>query len=118
MNLYEATKVEVLDLANTNPNALVQALFDTYDLRPSQVGEGDTPDFDHGISLTEVDSEGGYEGGGSHVESVQALKVDGTVLLHFRITGFYESYNGTEWEDGFQIVYPRQVTVTQYFDKP
>jgi hypothetical protein len=63
---------------------------------------------------------GGGEGEGETVERVWEV-IDTFVdksLGFAMLTGFYTSYNGTDWDSTLTRVYPRQVTVTQYFDKP
>lgn len=63
-----------------------------------------------------VDSEGGYEGGGDYVERVFAFKCNENVVAHVRGTGFYSSYEGTEWDSNdLTFVNPREVMVIHYF---
>jgi len=73
-----------------------------------------------------VHSEGGGEGEGESVDRVFAIappgllvkegKVDGA-LAYVRITGYYTSEEGTEWDSSWEPVEPRAVVVTQYFNK-
>jgi hypothetical protein len=78
-------------------------------------------DGDHnlfGIKVNSVLQEGGNEGGGENVEWVYSITdVDGIILKHFRLNGFYGSYSGIEWDEPseIEIVEPREVTVIQYF---
>ena len=92
-------------------------------------GDGDVPvseledlcgEYTNGCTIECVDSEGGYEGGGEHVERTFAILAAGLKdrLAHFQITGYYESNNGTEFDDEITIVFPRKVIVTQYFTTP
>lgn len=79
-----------------------------------------TPSEVHGYVITEVDSTGGGEGEGEYADVVfrVASSYEGaTDALHFRITGRYDSWNGTEWDGDFDIVEPREVLVTQWFPK-
>jgi hypothetical protein len=69
-----------------------------------------------GIHIELVSSEGGHEGGGEYVERVFAINRGDETLSHMRVTGFYQSYNGTEYNDDWTLVAPREVVVTQYFD--
>lgn len=71
----------------------------------------------HHFTMPCVHSEGGGEGEGEYVERVFAVKDGDEALVYFRITGFYSSYNGTDWDDGFSIVEPYQKTITLYRDK-
>lgn len=64
-----------------------------------------------------VHSKGGFEGGGESVERVLEFKI-GRQTTFVRVLGSYESYNGTEWDDDWKVVYPREVKVIQYFDTP
>jgi hypothetical protein len=78
----------------------------------------DQEDIPGGFSFESVYEEGGYEGGGEHAEHVFKVTnpaLDGFVPFYFRTVGFYSSYNGTDWNDSFTIVEPREVVVTQYF---
>jgi hypothetical protein len=73
-----------------------------------------------GISVKQVHSEGDCEGGGDHSEHIWSVGFEGVPpFAHIQVTGFYSSYNGTEWNDLSEaiLVYPRQVMVTQYFKK-
>lgn len=70
-------------------------------------------------TLEVVESEGGHEGEGEYVCRVYAVvNAKGESVLYVRQTGFYESYNGTEWDDTLVQVYPREVMVTQYHETP
>ena len=71
-----------------------------------------------GIYLKCVDTKGGHEGGVEHVE--RTYEVCGLDLgsYFFQQCGYYESYNGIEWDDTISRVWPRQVIVTQYFGQP
>ena len=64
-----------------------------------------------------VDKIGGNEGGGDQVDWVFEFIENGISLGFLRFTGFYDSYNGTEWNETIVEVLPRQVTVTKYFNK-
>lgn len=68
-------------------------------------------------TMVEVYSEGGGEGGGEHVERVFKISNSTGESMFFRITGYYASYAGTEWNGDFEEVEPREVLVTQYFSK-
>lgn len=74
-----------------------------------------------GHYLTVAYEEGGHEGGGEYVERVIGIhhgkKEDCVAFV--RVTGYYYSYDGTTYDDdSLMQVYPRQVTVTQYFENP
>lgn len=58
-------------------------------------------------------SEGGGEGEGEYVERVLGIKV-GQEEVFLRTTGFYESYNGTEYSGEWVQVFPQEVTVVRY----
>jgi hypothetical protein len=62
-------------------------------------------------TIAEVHSEGNKEGGGEYSEIVYHF-VDYDVYL--RITGFYTSYNGTDWNDNWTEVFPQEKTITVY----
>jgi len=58
-----------------------------------------------------VSSKGDREGGGSYAEIVFHFK-DHNVYL--RVTGYYSSYHGTDWEEDWTEVFPREKTITVY----
>ena len=70
-----------------------------------------------GLGLVEVlDTYKGGEGGGEEALLVFYITPeDGTEPFHVSISGYYASYNGTEWDGDLVQVEPRQVSVTQYF---
>ena len=89
----------------------------------------------HGFALFEVYSIGGHEGEGDAVvrvfeirKNVTSVKqnlyendpyveiTDGKTVGYFKVTGFYSSYDGIEWDNNFTIVFPRQVQITEYHE--
>lgn len=65
-----------------------------------------------------VDSEGGGEGEGEHVHCIVAVfkygePADSLVGL-VRVTGFYCSHNGTEWDTEYNEVSPKPKTVIEW----
>lgn len=65
-----------------------------------------------------VHSLGGGEGDGEYVERVFAIKDEKDEVLHYlRITGYYSSYSGTDWDDKWVEVEPYEVVVTKYKKK-
>lgn len=58
-----------------------------------------------------VDTEGNHEGGGEYSHYVFLFKDHG---LHVKVTGCYTSYNGTDWENDWTIVEPKQEMITVY----
>lgn len=63
-----------------------------------------------------VNKEGGYEGEGEYVERVFEILYKLDSLGFVKLTGFYNSYDGTEYDDEIIQVYPKQVIVTQYVE--
>lgn len=77
-----------------------------------------------GLTLILVSSEGGSEGDGEQIERTYAIakvgsKEDGGLvadaLSYVEVTGSFDSYNGSEWNDDFYQVIPREVKVIKYF---
>lgn len=68
-----------------------------------------------GIVLNEVFSVGGGEGGGESVIRVWSVKVDGETKAHIRVTGYYQSYNGTEYNEEADLVEAHDVIETKFF---
>ena len=73
-----------------------------------------------GHYLLIVDETGGDEGGGEYVERIIGIHTGDKAGTSFvQITGCYYSNDGTYWDDDqIKRVYPREVTVIQYFDTP
>lgn len=75
----------------------------------------------HEYCLTKVDSTGGCDGDGEYMDVV--FKVASTRegaendMLYFRVSGSHNSWADPEWFNDFDIVEPREVTVTQWFPK-
>lgn len=68
------------------------------------------------LEIEIVEEIGGRKGGGSAVSRVYKVtnKLDNE-LHYFRLTGYYDSYNGTDWDNGLVEILPQQVTVTKYY---
>ena len=61
--------------------------------------------------IIEVDSNGGFEGGGDHMDKVFHFQEHDVFL---RISGYYCSHGGSEWSDELEHVIPEQVMITKY----
>jgi hypothetical protein len=70
-------------------------------------------DLDFGESLEMVDSDGGSEGDGEYMDKVFKVQV-GAEEFFFRITGTYNSWDSSMWNESFEIVQPVQVMRTEY----
>lgn len=62
-----------------------------------------------------VESIGGSEGQGESVRRVYAVSLE-DVTTYVRFTGWYNSYSGTEWDDGCTLVKPIEVTTVKYVE--
>lgn len=137
----QAAEVDAALLKEKNPedNATAEDIIDDLGGTIGFIEESINSIQADGYSLREVYSKGGGEGGGESVIRIWAviqgatrkkrtkddiewgipasLNNDGEVVAHIRVRGFYESYNGTEWDDGAEFVFPQEVTVTKYFNK-
>jgi hypothetical protein len=76
-----------------------------------------------GCLIINVHEEGGCEGGGDHAEkmfgifAVDAdLNINPVPLSYFAVYGYYDSYNGTEWNsyDEWKFVAPKAKTVIDW----
>lgn len=65
------------------------------------------------LDMELVHSEGGHEGEGEYAERVFE-HVNGDEKIYIKITGFYSSYHGTDWDSDFEKVEPVQKTITVY----
>jgi len=114
-------------LATANPRAFLEAFLDGVELernandRKSIGATLDSYSFKRGqhnkdgFSIACKVREGGGEGEGESVYRVYAVVKDGVEIAYFATNGYYASDYGTDWDDEFTLVYPRQVVVTQYF---
>jgi hypothetical protein len=69
-----------------------------------------------GLYLKVVYQKCGHDGnGGNHTEMIFAVSDNNNVLTYLQITGYYDSYIGTEWGDEVVVVYPREIIKIQYF---
>lgn len=88
-----------------------------YSLSPTELAELNAAYVVEGVGIKCVHSEGDCEGGGEHSEKVFAVLEGDQSLSYIRVTGYYASYNGTDWNDDWTFVEPRTVEVVQYFPK-
>lgn len=75
--------------------------------------DGDYNRDDLDVKLDLVYSEGDCEGGGDYSEQVYKYESE-KEIIYLKITGFYSSYHGTDWDSEILRVYPIQVTTTKY----
>ena len=118
----ESTELDLATLAITDARGFLQAFLEKsesgLDLRDvGEIEDLDSGTHAEGLHLELVDSEGGGEGDGSYVHRIMGVFKSGKKkpLSYLRITGYYESYNGTEYNDDWEFVEPREVKVIQYF---
>jgi hypothetical protein len=64
--------------------------------------------------VTIVDAATGGEGAAEHIYMVFKVEFDDGSVKHYEKTGYYMSYEGSDWDGGFYRVDPKQVTVTKY----
>ena len=120
--MADSTDLDLATLARINAREFLQAFLEKLGdgLDTSNVGDIEeltSSDSVDGIHIECVHAEGGGEGEGEHVERVFAIYAPGNETLgYMRVTGFYQSYNGTDYNDDWTLVEPREVVVTQYFD--
>lgn len=69
------------------------------------------------LNLILVHETGGHEGGGESAERVflhKDVSKNGVDKIYIRITGFYSSYEGTNWDEDIERVQPETVVATIY----
>ena len=94
-------ELTVLDVDGTNLKSVLEGWDDV-----------NLPDFKAVVGDCEiVHEEGDCEGGGDHSEVVVHFK-DHDIYL--RATGFYSSYDGTDWDSDLTQVFPREKMITVY----
>lgn len=114
---------DLIELAETQPAAFIEKVIDAAEVSISDLcnGYSRTSDVEldgYYVSWTIVHSEGGHEGEGESVDRVLQFRIGRSFVIYLRTGGSYESYNGTEWSNEWEVVYPREVTVIQYFSEP
>ena len=67
----------------------------------------------NGYTITIEDSFGG-EGQGDEMWAVYAIKKENLKEIYVRVSGYYDSWNGTEWNGELEVVEPKNVTVVQW----
>jgi len=67
-----------------------------------------------GLGAVEVIDNVGGEGQGDHVHLVFKVTSPKGGVRHFKIDGYYSSYEGTDWDGVLYEVEPREKTVTVY----
>ena len=82
-----------------------------------QDGPNEPEDIFVGLTVRIVDEQGGNEGGGEHVMRIYEVTTnDSAEIYYFKKTGFYESYNGTEWDSDVVEVFPKEIMVVKYYE--
>jgi hypothetical protein len=61
-----------------------------------------------------VSSTGGHEGGGDYAERVFHFIEDN---IYVEMTGYYSSYDGTDWDRHVEEVFPEEETIIVYKTK-
>lgn len=106
--------MSIIDTVKQDPAAFMRDIAEKHNLSSGELAELHfKPQLD-GFTMELVYQEGGGEGEGDYVERVIEVAADGDSAF-VACTGFYDSYNGTEWANDWHLVEPRQVTMTKYF---
>lgn len=93
---------EILEKLKENIDSVSNFAFEDYDSKKLGLGE-----------VEEIDQYGG-EGEGDHWHSVKHFKEHD---IYIKVTGYYQSYNGTEFYGGWgscSQVFPKQKTIIVY----
>lgn len=129
-NENQLSTEEFAALAVSDPVAWAKAYVEDNDMSDGPGEYGFHADYYHslgGFILIQVDSEGGYEGGGESATVTYAIAPENGVVRNGRVdgaaayvefSGHYSSYDGTEWDHDGYVVYPKDVTVVQYHTTP
>lgn len=109
----ELSKEEHVQLMKQDAEGWVRSLAESLGLRGVTDGVEGPVEGPSDLTVNEVHSVGGREGEGEHAERVYVVTDGVEEYFFFEIVGFYDSYEGTEW-DHFFIVEPYEVMVTKY----
>jgi len=110
LNLKETEKL-VLDLFNEVVDDKAE---EVYDINGYELEECLGKYSNDNYSIEEVEHSGG-EGQGEEmwkVFKIQDLKTK--EATYFRKSGYYDSWNGTEWQENIELVESYEVTVTRW----
>jgi len=105
MNKEELEKLIVATMLGNGIQDDREALFDGDDMDEYLIGTTGSHIF------KEEDSHGGYEGGGEEAWNVYSVREENSEdsdenKTFFRVEGYYNSWEGTEWGGDFKIVTP------------
>lgn len=97
-------------LVQTDPVTAFKRLVDgagnfAYCFKPNEIED---------FELELICGKGGGEGEGEYVDQVYAIRQNTKHRAYIRVTGCYDSYNGTTWDSEYKQVFPHQVTRTEY----
>jgi hypothetical protein len=69
----------------------------------------------YNVNLELVHQVGGGEGEGEYVERIfKYVSEEDRSDYFFKFTGYYASYSGTSYDEGFTQVFPKEKTITVY----
>jgi len=112
LSLEEMKRVVIGTLvANGLPEERAESL-DGYNMEEYFCEDPEYKEFE-GYIIREEESFGGYEGDGDSIWKVFKVTKDDEVQ-YFRTSGYYDSWNGTEWERSIELVDPHEVTVIKW----
>lgn len=103
----------VIDCSIANGDPIQDEFFCGYKMEEN-FSYGDTKQ-SNGYLVKQVDSFGG-EGQGDEMWAVYEItnETTKTIACHVRVQGYYNSWNGTEWDGSLEIVEPYEVKVTRW----
>ena len=111
------TKQEVLKwwheyTRNLSTAAAVEAIY----YRGNAYAENSIEPYE-GYTATEVDSNGGYEDGGSYMDKTYMIHKESNkqnVLGYITVVGTYSSWDASEWDGPVTVVNPVEVTKVEF----
>lgn len=116
----EADLIEKIAMEEWSPDpATLRALFEDGELSTSLLGNGlgATHTWKH-FNFDCVYHESSYDEGAEAFEVVISCSGPNGEVTYWKTFGWYNSYEGTEWEYEFTQAYPRTETIVVYKDSP
>ena len=98
-------------LANGMEQSTIDDGYDGYELE-EYFSYSDVKPF-NGYIIQEVEHFGG-EGQGDEMWKVFSIANEAGDITHFRVSGYYDSWNGTEWDYEINLVESYEVTITRW----
>lgn len=102
-----------------NPVEFITQVLKDHEISTNELFNGDYPRVIFGdVLVAEMQSEGGFEGGGEHASHVLQLTHPEHGVFYVYNCGSYDSYEGVDMDIDYIQVYPHNVMRVEYESYP